>query len=181
MSYLESVCICSNDREDHHCLLTLVPIAIDFCTYKFCINKLSHEIKNSQEWFLTLKWLIQNTDFRNLFFLISFKSVIAMCVSLCLLYLSASKRQWPLTVITKYTKCSIYVTSPQELVGSFDRLLFDYTTITSFHFSYSHFHYLSRGSDVIAVYLSRWISFPSVKSSSWEDESTHWFWPKTGF
>lgn len=59
-------------------------------------------------------------------------------MSVCLLYLSASKRQWPLTVITKYTKCSIYVISPQELVGSFGRLLFDYTTITSFHFSYSH-------------------------------------------
>lgn len=94
-------------------------------------------------------------------------------------YLSASKRQWPLTEITKYTKCSIYATSPQELVGSFDRLLFDYTTITSFHFSYSDS--LSRGPDVIAVYLSRWISFPSVKSSSWEDESTHWFLTKDCF
>lgn len=47
MSFLEFECICSNDKEDNHCLLNLTLIAIDFCTHKFCINKLLHEIENN--------------------------------------------------------------------------------------------------------------------------------------
>lgn len=55
MSFLEFECICSNDGEDNHCPLTLPLIAIDFCTSKFCINKLLHEIEKIKIVSLTLK------------------------------------------------------------------------------------------------------------------------------